>query len=226
MSQELDVDFFWIISRMKNFDENNLLLLLDILMKYDAKPWSPNRISIMKDLIQAQYTVVKELNESNLELMDKRFQSHVSPIFALGLGIIRDDGTFLVSEIGKVLHEKRDTEEFMLIQMSRWQLPNGSIRVKEKLRKWINRERCVIPFILILRVMLNLYDYSINEAYLTNEEIVKFIMPLKSHEENVENTIQNLLSTRAQGLTIKLSKRERERAIEDLKILLSYHPPQ
>jgi MoxR-like ATPase len=47
-------------------------------------------------------------------------------------------------------------------------------------------------------------------------------MPLKSHEENVENTIKNLLSMRARGLTIELSTRERERAIEDLKILLSY----
>jgi len=70
---------------MKNFDENNLLIFLKVLSKYDLKPWSPSR--------------------------------------------------------------------------------------------------CVIPFVLLMRVLVDLYDIDESEGYLTNEEIVRFLMSLKSHSD-------------------------------------------
>jgi len=222
LDRKLDEDFYWVISRIKNFDENNLFIFLKVLSKYDLKSWSSSRIKIMKDLINSQYTLVKDLNETNLKLFDKRFQSHVSPMFALGLGMVDEDGIFHITEIGRMLEKRRNVLEFMIGQMLRWQLPNGSIRVKKKLQKWINNGRCVIPFTLLMRVLVRLYDTDDSECYLTNEEIVRFLMPLKSHNEDLTNIVQTILDKRQKGETLRVSKREKERAVEDLKILLSY----
>lgn len=222
MDKGLDEDFYWVISRMKNFDENNLFIFMKVLFKYDSKPWSPNRTEIMKDLIHAQYTLVKDLDEKDVELLDKRFQSHVSPMLALGLGSVDDNGVFHVSPIGRMLEKERDVSEFVTNQMLRWQLPNGSIRVKEKLRKWIDDGRCVIPFVLLMRVLINLHETDETEGYLTNEEIVKFLMPIKSHAADLISVVKAILGRRQKGESLSLSARESERAIEDLRILLSY----
>jgi len=222
LSQGLDPDFYWVISRMKNFDETNLFIFLGVISKYDSKLWAPSRIEIMKDLIKSQYTLVKDLDEENLELFDKRFQSHVSPMFALGLGRIDENGIFHLTEMGRILEKQRNVPEFMTNQMLRWQLPNGSIRVKEKLRKWVDEGRCIIPFILLLKVLIELYDIDPRESYLTNEEIVRFLMPIKTHNEKLSEIVQAILDRRKKGETIRISTREKERAIEDLKILLSY----
>jgi len=218
----LDKDFYWVISRMKNFDENNLFTFLKVLSKYDSKPWSSSRTKIMSDLIYAKYTLVKDLNETDRKLLDKRFQSHVSPMFALGLGMIDEDGIFHITEIGRMLEKHKNVPEFMTNQMLRWQLPNGSIRVKEKLQKWVKNSRCVIPFILLMRVLVRLYDIDESEGYLTNEEIVRFLMPLKSHREDLSGTVQMILDKRHKGKMLRISEREKERTIEDLRILLSY----
>lgn len=222
LDRALNEDFFWTISRMKNFDENNLLIFTKVLFRYDSKPWTSSRTEIMRDLIHAQYTLVKDLDEDNVDLLDKRFQSHVSPMFALGLGNIDDGGTFHVSPIGRVLEKERNVTEFMTNQMLRWQLPNGSIRVKEKLREWVDDGRCVIPFVLLIRVLVNLHETDETESYLTNEEIVRFLMPIKSHDIDLAGTVQTILERRGKGENLTLTTRERERAIEDLKILLSY----
>jgi MoxR-like ATPase len=222
LDEGLDEDFYWMISRMKNFDENNLFIFMKVLFKYDSKPWSPSRTEIMRDLIHAQYTLVKDLDEKDVELLDKRFQSHVSPMLALDLGSVDDDGVFHVSAIGRVLEKERNVSEFMTNQMLRWQLPNGSIRVKEKLRKWIDAGRCVIPFVLLIRVLVNLYEIDETESYLTNEEIVKFLMPIKSHDVDLTSAVQAILGRRQKGENLSISARESERGIEDLKILLSY----
>jgi len=222
MHVELDSDFYWTISRMKNFDRNNLLVWLDVLLKYDGKNWSESRLDIMKDLIDLQYTIVKDLKGKNEKLLDKRFQSHVSFMFALGLGYIDQKGIFHISDIAKILAERKNIEEFVLIQMLRWQMPNGSIRVKKKLIKWVKEGRCVKPFILTIRVLLSLYERSRFEAYLTNAEIIRFLMPLKSHTGDIDEVVENIISYRKSGKELRLSRHEKERVNEDLKILLSY----
>jgi MoxR-like ATPase len=143
-------------------------------------------------------------------------------MFALGLGMIDERGIFHITEMGKMLDTSRNVAEFMINQMLRWQLPNGSIRVKEKLQKWVANNRCVIPFVLLMRALIHLYDVDQQECYLTNEEIVKFLMPLNSHTGDLLEMIHAVLDRRQKGDTIVLSARERDRAIDDLKILLSY----
>jgi len=222
LTEELDEDFYWTISRLKNFEPNNLTLWVEILKKYDGQNWSGSRTAVMKDLLDARYTNVKDLQVADEELLDKRFQSHVSFMFALGLGYENQDGLFVLSPIARTYLNRKNTEDFMIQQMVRWQMPNGSIRVKEKLQKWLDDSRSVIPFVLTMKTLLRLYSQSEIEAYLTNEEIVKILMPLKTHLTNVDEQVRLIVEGRKAGHSIRLSEREQERAREDLKILLSY----
>lgn len=223
MSQEIDEEFYWTISRIKNFDENNLFTFLTVLSNYDLKQWSPNRTAIMQNLIDARYTLVgDQLGQDSEDLLDKRFQSHVTPMFALGLGIIDINGIFHLTDIAKYLLKSKNVIKFMKIQMLRWQLPNGSIRVKEKLQKWVNDKRCIIPFVFTIKTLVGLYDTNVQEAYLTNEEIIRFLFKAKTHKGNVTPTVQEIMQRRTTGTPLIITEREKERAVEDLKILLSY----
>lgn len=224
MSAVLDEDFFWMTSRMQNFDKNDLLLWLDILQKYDGQEWGSIRTRIMQDLVDAGYTSIGKLKEDEQaeDVLDKRFQSHVSPMYALGLGQVDDDGYFHTSPVARELIADRNVEKFMQTQMLRWQLPNGSFKEIEKLQKWVKEGRNVIPFVLLLKVLLKLYDISRRESYLTKEEIIKFLLPVKSHLGSVENIVQSITDARNTKTSLHLSAREEKRAKGELDILLPF----
>jgi len=215
---------FWFISRLRNFTEENFIKYLYVLREFDGKTYNRAcRIAIMHRMVECGVTQVKNLwsigTAQREVLLDKRWQSHVSWMLCLGIaGFPKRGEPLQLTPIARQVLRDNNITKFMLQQMLRWQLPNGNMKSGDILNL-IARKKGVQPFIMLLEALKHLKDdYEGQQDYLTREEIVGILMPLRNHTE-LPDALQEIVKNRARGYSYRnLSPT----AFNYLEIILSF----
>jgi len=177
----------------------------------------------MQRMVEQGVTRIKNLwsmtTDRRNEILDKRWQSHVSWMLCLGLTEFPEQGKPLrLTSIAKEVLRDRDVRRFMLQQMSRWQLPNGNMKTGD-ITRFIARKKKVQPFIMLLEALKKLKEiHGKDQAYLERSEIIEIIMQLYDHQQ-LPNAIQKIFENRTKR---HLYLRPNPTAYNYLEIILSF----
>jgi hypothetical protein len=100
------------------------------------------------------------------------------------LGVLeKTTPTIKLTEFGhKVANGEITGEEFAAATVLSFTLPNKRIDAAEIVEQWGAAKIEIKPLSLILKIIIQLSRVSIAEAYLTNEELVRVVIPLSSQK--------------------------------------------
>lgn len=116
-----------------------------------------------------------------------------------GLGVLESTNPVIkLTEFGtKVANGEITGEEFAAATVLNLTLPNRRIEDPSTVEKWQKSNIEIQPLALILKVIVELGRISESEAYLTNEELVRVVIPLSSQNVGLAFYPEHVLRFRA-----------------------------
>lgn len=121
----------------------------------------------------------------------------VNILHQMGLGYTYGKGRYLCpTELCRFLYETKDIESYYLYWALKFQFPFTFPKQKH----YIDNGIAIQPIVLILQYLVQLHALTkdINKSYLTKNEITKFLMRSKDHDDILEKA-KSILSLRERG---------------------------
>lgn len=125
---------------------------------------------------------------------------------AVGLIPAKDShsGIIDLTDFGrKVADHEISQSEFAVKVIQSLTLPNPAIQRPEECRLWNDNGLNFHPLLLLLRILLDLYDYDHSYAYLTNEEFLRIVIPLSGCRAELQDYHNFILQFRAHRIMLE-----------------------
>lgn len=125
---------------------------------------------------------------------------------AVGLIPAKDNhsGVIDLTDFGrKVADRDISQSEFAVKVIQTLTLPNPAIQKSDECQLWLNNGLRFHPLLLLLRILLDLYDYDHSQAYLTNEEFLRVVIPLSGVRAELEDYHNFILQFRGHRITLE-----------------------
>lgn len=103
----------------------------------------------------------------------------------------------------KVADHDISQSEFAVKVIQSLTLPNPAIQKPEECRLWNDNGLNFHPLALLLRILLDLYDYDHSQAYLTNEEFLRIVIPLSGCRAELQDYHNFVLQFRAHRIMLE-----------------------
>lgn len=130
----------------------------------------------------------------NLVRANKRNLLRNSQQYWSGLGLLeRTNPTISLTPFGRKVADGDITrEEFAAATVRTLSLPNLLIESEKIVKQWVDATLSVNPLILILSIVVALGDREPTAAYLSNEELVRVVIPLSSINASLAEQIEHV----------------------------------
>lgn len=192
---------YWPFSHMRAWDPDFFLMFAEELFSFKGAPYNNDtKIQFMKNLEKRGFYERKSTKATDEDYL-KRFGSYVSLIFFFGLGVENEKGLFPISEMCEYFVESQNAEQFLKLQMKKFQYPHGSLQ-PELLKKWKASGKEIVPLPLILEVLMNLPDKPLKK-HLTKSEILFHIQTASSNND-VGRIVKKICDDRKKGKRLNI----------------------
>jgi len=207
----------WTIDRVRNYTKENVEEYIEFLNKCAGDKYDTAKLG--KQLYEMGYINISDIDDLSEEKKSKKFSrkwgSYIGPMTALGLAT-KFDGTLELSEISRLyLNGKLDYEDLLTHQLFKYQIPNGSMS-DVKLKYLVEQNTKIKPYVLIIKILLNLVIDSRHEPWLDRYEIKEFVSEIDNHIDNkkaISKVIKKICSNRCDNYNFN----ERNISREDVK---------
>lgn len=165
---------YWRNDRVRSISPANVLEHINFLNQYDGTDYSD-----LTNYANAFY---------NIHSGGNYFGAIVTHYNLLGLYELNDDNTIKLSDTAKLIAEKNDLIiPFLEYFLLKFQFPRPHLNYKEDV---------TVPFLIILKILLKLYDQNPNTSYFTKKEFYYLF-----NEQAVRLKIENIDDSFIQNLT-------------------------
>lgn len=184
-----------VLSRMRKLEKEGRGI------KYSSPEFAKEMEDLAKDIKGAiDVKLSSRTGERNLIRNSGQYWKAVGLIPANG----NHSGVIDLTDFGrKVADHDISQSEFAVKVIQTMTLPNPAIQKPEECRLWNDKGLNFHPLILLLRILLDLYDYDHSQAYLTNEEFLRIVIPLSGCRAELKDYHNFILQFRSHRIMLE-----------------------